>query len=183
MPPFSRPAAFFDRDGVLNVDYGYVADPARLELVAGAAQAVRLCNAAGYLVLVVTNQSGVARGLYDEAAVARFHAALRIRLATEGAVVDDFRHCPHHPTAGIGAYVRDCDCRKPKPGMILDLAHRWSVDMTRSFLVGDKPSDVAAAAAAGIPGLLFDGRDLPILVAAGLAGAAGAPLSSPSRAG
>ena len=142
-----RPAAFFDRDGVLNVDYGYVHDPARLELIEGAVEAVRACNAAGYLVLVATNQSGVARGLFDEAAVEHFHQALRARFADGGARIDDFRYCPHHPTIGT---VVDCDCRKPRPGMLFELARAWSVDRSRSFMIGDKPSDMAAAEAAGV---------------------------------
>ncbi len=163
-----RPAAFFDRDGVLNVDHGYVHDPRQLDLIDGAVEAVRLCNAAGYLVLVVTNQSGVARGLFDEASVRRFHRALQERFARAGATIDDIRYCPHHPDAGSSAHTGDCDCRKPRPGMLLDLARAWSIDMTRSFLIGDKPSDIAAAAAADIPGLLYEGNDLPGLVQTGL---------------
>lgn len=167
-PEAGRPAAFFDRDGVLNVDHGYVHDPRCLDLIDGAAEAVRLCNAAGYLVLVVTNQSGVARGLFDEAAVNRFHQTLVDRLAQAGATIDDIRYCPHHTEVGSDTYRMACACRKPRPGMLLDLARTWSVDMARSFMVGDKPSDMAAAAAAGISGLLYQGRDLPGLVRAGL---------------
>lgn len=133
-------------------------------MIDGAAEAVRLCNVANIPVLVVTNQSGVARGLFDAAAVERFHFALRDRLAAEGARIDDILYCPHHPDFGP-----DCECRKPAPGMLLTLAQRWSIDLSRAFLIGDKASDMAAAKAAGVLGLKFDGRDLPGLVKRGIA--------------
>lgn len=160
----ARPAAFFDRDGVLNVDHGYVHDPDRLQLVTGAAAAIASCRAAGFLVFVVTNQSGVARGLFDEDAVKIFNAELQGRLAAFGAIIDDVRYCPHHPNAAVAAYRQACACRKPMPGMILDLARSWKVDLPRSFLIGDKDSDVAAAQAAGVAGFLFSGGDLAVLV-------------------
>jgi D-glycero-D-manno-heptose 1,7-bisphosphate phosphatase len=155
-----RPAAFFDRDGVLNVDHGYVHTPDQLDLVSGAAAALRACHDAGFLVFVVTNQSGIGRGYFNEAALAAFHVHLRRLLAEQGGQIDDIRFCPHHPDAVVPAYRIVCDCRKPGPGMILDLARTWSVDLTRSFLVGDKDSDLAAADAAGVPGFRFAGGDL-----------------------
>lgn len=160
-----RPAAFFDRDGVINVDCGYVHSPDRFELVAGVARALRRCREAGFFVFIVTNQAGVARGYYDEAAIARLHDHLRTCLKREGAIIDDIRYCPHLPGAAVARYARDCNWRKPAPGMILDLARHWRVDMRRSFLVGDKDSDIAAARAAGIAGHLFAGGDLADFVA------------------
>jgi D-glycero-D-manno-heptose 1,7-bisphosphate phosphatase len=154
------PAAFFDRDGVLNVDHGYTFEVDRLELIKGAGAALAACRAAGLLVFVVTNQSGIARGLYDESALAAFNTELRRRLAVDGGLIDDLRFCPHHPDAAVARYRRSCACRKPAPGMILDLAKAWNIDLTRSIMIGDKQSDMDAARAAGVAGYLFKGGDL-----------------------
>jgi D-glycero-D-manno-heptose 1,7-bisphosphate phosphatase len=113
-----RPTAFLDRDGVLNVDHGYTFQPEALEWVANAPQAVRLLNEAGYLVIVVTNQSGVARGLYDEAAIQRLHAHMQERLNEQGAHIDAFYYCPHHPEGTVEAFSIHCTCRKPEAGML-----------------------------------------------------------------
>jgi len=177
-----RPAAFFDRDGVINRDHGYVHAAGQFELIDGAGQALRLCREAGFLVFVVTNQAGIARGYYDESAVAALHAHMRALLAVDGASIDDIRYCPHHPDGRIAGYVRDCAWRKPAPGMILDLARHWPVDLGHSFLIGDKPSDMAAAEAAGIAGHLFSGGNLAAFVRPVLALAFhGRPLTVPAR--
>ena len=165
-----RPAAFFDRDGVINLDHGYVGTPDRFELVEGAARAVKLCNEAGYFVFIVTNQAGVGHGHYPEDAIAVLHAHMKDVLAREGARIDDIRYCPHHPDAKETAYRKVCDWRKPGPGMLLDLGKHWPVDMAGSFLVGDKPSDIEAAHAAGVRGYLFEGGALDECVAAILKG-------------
>jgi D,D-heptose 1,7-bisphosphate phosphatase len=165
-----RPALFLDRDGVLNVDAGYTHRIDDWTWMPGAREAVRLANDSGMLVFVVTNQAGVARGYYAERDVHALHDWVNRDLRRIGAHIDDFRHCPHHPEAAVPAYRSDCRWRKPGPGMIEDLMRAWPVDAARSVLVGDRDTDVAAAAAAGVRGVLFDGRDLLATVEAALAG-------------
>ena len=157
----TRPAVFFDRDGVLNKDEtGYAHKPEDLQWNKNAIEAVRFANQSGWYVFVVTNQAGVARGYYDETAVRRFHEQMEMELAREAAHVDEFRYCPFHPDGTVAEYRRDAECRKPKPGMIIDLMRAWKIDVTRSFLIGDKESDCLAATAAGIGGYLFRAGDL-----------------------
>jgi D-glycero-D-manno-heptose 1,7-bisphosphate phosphatase len=152
------PVAFLDRDGVLNVDSGYVHRPDQLEWVDGAPAAVRLLNEAGFVVVVVTNQSGVARGIYDEATVQHLHDHMQRVLAEHGARVDAFYYCPHHPDGPVAQYATRCDCRKPGTGMLEQAAKAWPVDRARSFLIGDKDIDMQAASAFGIRGIRFDAR-------------------------
>ncbi len=160
-----RPALFLDRDGTINVDHGYVGTRDRWDWVPGARDAVRLASGAGWRVFVVTNQSGVARGLFDEAAVKDLHAWMRAELGAHGGTIDDIRVCPHHPEAAVERYRVVCPCRKPAPGMILDLIGAWGLDPTRCILVGDQARDLQAAAAAGIRGYGFDGVDLRATIA------------------
>ncbi|MBZ9938201.1 HAD family hydrolase [Mesorhizobium sp. BR1-1-16] len=167
-----RKAAFLDRDGVINVDHGYVVDPAALDFIEGAEAAIRRLNEGGYVVVVVTNQSGVARGYFTEVDVGRFHDHLRERLAAAGARIDAIYTAPHHPDATVPAYRADHPDRKPRPGMILRAFADLDIARDGSFLVGDKKSDIAAAEAAGIPGHLFTGGDLDVFMAGVLAAAA-----------
>lgn len=159
-PTTLRPAVFLDRDGVLNIDRGYVSRVEDFEWVEGARETVKHFNDLGHLVFVVTNQSGIGRGYYDEGAVHALHAFIEEDLRAVGAALDDWRYCPFHPEATIDRYREAHPWRKPEPGMLLDLMAHWPVDPARSFLIGDKPSDMAAAKAAGIAGHLFPGGDL-----------------------
>lgn len=151
-----RPAAFLDRDGVLNIDHGYAHRIDQLDWVEGAQEAVRLLNEAGYTVIVVTNQSGIARGLYSETDVHAFHAHMQDVLKTQGAHIDAFYHCPHHPDGSVASFAVHCECRKPGIGMLQQAAREWPLDLTRSFLIGDRDGDMEAAAAFKIRGIRFD---------------------------
>lgn len=155
-----RPAVFLDRDGVLNVDKGYLYRQEEFEWMPGAIAAVKRLNSLGYLVFVVTNQSGVARGYYSEGDVAALHGWMNGELGKQGARIDKFYYCPHYTEGTVPGYVTTCQCRKPLPGLILAAFAEWDIDKANSFLVGDKDSDLAAAAAAGISGYKFTAGDL-----------------------
>ena len=156
----SRPALFLDRDGVINVDHGYVGSRDRFEWMAGALDAIRLATQSGWHVFIVTNQSGVARGKYGEDDVRALLAWIADAARAAGGTIDDARYCPFHPEAIVPDYRRASDWRKPAPGMILDLIRSWGLDPASCLLIGDQETDMEAAAAAGIAGHLFAGGDL-----------------------
>jgi D-glycero-D-manno-heptose 1,7-bisphosphate phosphatase len=160
-----RGAVIFDRDGVLNEDIGYAHVPTQIRWVQGAMAAVKAVKDAGLFAFVATNQSGVARGYYSEADVVALHAWMNAELdRNAGARIDAFVYCPFHPEAALDAYRRESEWRKPAPGMILELLARFPVDPARTLMIGDKTSDIAAARAAGVQGLLFkDGSVLDAL--------------------
>jgi D,D-heptose 1,7-bisphosphate phosphatase len=160
-----RAAVFFDRDGTLNVDDGYTHRPQDLTLLPGAIAAVKRVNDLGHYAFLVTNQSGVARGYFTESDVTAFNAELQRRLRAAGAHLDDIRYCPDHPEGTVARYRQLSDWRKPGPGMLLDLMRLWPVRPEASLVVGDKDSDVAAAEAAGLRGVLYSGGNLDDLLA------------------
>jgi D-glycero-D-manno-heptose 1,7-bisphosphate phosphatase len=149
-----RPALFLDRDGVIVDEAEYLADPAKLCLLPGSAEAIVEVNRQGVPVIVVTNQSGVARGYFPESRVAEIHVQLDRLLAGQGAHISRYYYCPHHPTEGQSPYRVDCQCRKPRPGMLLQAARDLSLELHESFLVGDKLSDLEAGASAGCQTIL-----------------------------
>jgi D-glycero-D-manno-heptose 1,7-bisphosphate phosphatase len=159
--PQLKPALFLDRDGVLNEDRGYVYRWEDFRWIPGAKETVAAFNQAGWLVIVVTNQSGVGRGYYTEDAMHELHARMQAELAEAGGRIDAFYHAPQHPEAAAEAYRHpDPPLRKPNPGMILQALQDWPIDREASILVGDKPSDLEAALRAGVRGVLFGGADL-----------------------
>lgn len=165
-----RPALFLDRDGVLNVDHGHVGTRERWQWIPGAKAALRAATEAGWHVFVVTNQSGVARGLYPEAAVPALMQSVADEIRAAGGTIDDWRYCPFHPEAPLAEYRRASDWRKPGPGMLHDLIRAWEAEPGRSLMVGDQPGDLEAAEAAGVRGYLFPGGDLLAFLAPLLSG-------------
>ena len=147
-----KPAAFLDRDGTLNHDTGYTSRIEDFHWLDGAKAAIKKLNDAGYLVFLVSNQSGIARGYYDHAAVDRLHQWMQDDLAASGAHFDDIRCCPHHPEGIVPELAVSCDCRKPKPGMLQSLIKQWQPDLDNSFMLGDAERDAQAGKAAGVTG-------------------------------
>jgi len=141
-------AVFIDRDGTINEEKDYLYRADEFTFIPGAPEAIRLLNEAGFLVIVVTNQSGVARGYYTEEDVHLLHRHIAAQLEQVGARVDAWSYCPHHP-AGRGSYALPCRCRKPLPGMLLEAAGRFEIDLQFSVMIGDKLVDVEAGRAAG----------------------------------
>lgn len=161
LPAWKRkPAVFLDRDGVINKDKNYVHRIEDFEWIDGAREAIRFFNDRGFLVIVITNQAGVARGYYTEEDVHKLNRWMNDELSRIGAHIDAFYYCPHHPEAGIGHYKVNCDCRKPLPGMLLRAFADWDVDKEYSLMIGDKKKDLEAANSASIKSFLFDSGSL-----------------------
>ena len=153
-------AAFFDRDGVLNVDKSYLYKIEDLEWIDGAKEALAYLTQQGYTVFVVTNQSGIARGYYTVDDMNKLHEFMAQQVAAAGGKIEKFYYCPHLPEGKIAEYAVECDCRKPNPGLILRAFEEYDIDKDAAFLIGDKPRDVESAEAAGIKGYLFSGGNL-----------------------
>ncbi len=153
-------AAFFDRDGVLNVDKSYLYKIEDLEWIDGAEEALAYLTKKGYTVFVVTNQSGIARGYYTVDDMNKLHEFMAQQVAAAGGKIEKFYYCPHLPEGKIAEYAVECDCRKPKPGLILRAFEEYDIDKEAAFLIGDKTRDVESAEAAGIKGYLFSGGNL-----------------------
>ncbi len=149
-----KPAFFLDRDGTVSREVGYVNHPSRLELLPRTAEAIIKARAAGYLCVLVTNQAGVARGYFPEEMIHETHQRLAGLLAAAGTSLDGIYYCPHHPNTGEPPYRQDCNCRKPRPGMLLTAARDLEIDLATSIMVGDKISDVEMGLAQGARGIL-----------------------------
>ena len=154
-------AVFFDRDGVLNEEVGYLWEIEKFKWIEGARDAIKFCNERGILTVVVTNQSGIARGLYTAREVEVLHDFMQKSLAEIGAHIDGFYYCPHHPRGEVPALSVECECRKPKPGMILRACEDFKINPAQAVMFGDSERDIAAAEAAGLrAGILFTGGNL-----------------------
>lgn len=149
-----RPAVFMDRDGCLIEEMGYLNHPSRVRILPRTAAAVSRLNAAGVAAIMATNQAGIARGYFSAETLQEVNAEVERQLSQRGARLDALYVCTHHPTAGTPPYRHECDCRKPKPGLLRRAAAELGLDLSRSVMVGDKPSDVAAGQAAGSSGVL-----------------------------
>jgi D-glycero-D-manno-heptose 1,7-bisphosphate phosphatase len=143
-------AAFIDRDGVINEERGFVHRSVDFEFIPGSIDALRQLRAAGFLLVVITNQSGIARGLYPESAFLELDVYMRERLSASGVTLDCVQYCPHLPDAPLAQYRRDCECRKPRPGMLLTASRLLDIDTAQSILVGDRKADIDAGRAAGV---------------------------------
>ena len=146
----SNKAYFLDRDGVINMDSGYVHKISEFEFLPGVFEACRMIKAAGFKLVIITNQAGIGRGYFSESDFHQLTERMTRRFAVEGIEINDVLFCPHHPDKGIGHYQPLCQCRKPKPGMLLEAADKHQIDLTQSYLVGDKVSDAEVGITAGV---------------------------------
>lgn len=153
-------AVFFDRDGVLNVDKDYLHTIDDFEWIDGAKESIVFLTKNNYTVFVVTNQSGIARGFYTIDDMKKLHEYMLTEIKEAGGNIEKFYFCPHLPGGKVKEYAIECDCRKPKPGLLLQALREYAIDKEHSFLIGDKPRDVESAAAAGIKGYLYESGNL-----------------------
>jgi len=147
-------AIFLDRDGTINEEVGYLDSLDKLKLYDNTAEAVRLINESGMKAVVITNQSGIARGYFDEKFVETAHNRIQSLLRQQGAFIDAFYYCPHHPSEGIGKYLQSCSCRKPEPGLLITASQELNIDLNHSYTVGDMLKDIQVAARVGAKGVL-----------------------------
>jgi D-glycero-D-manno-heptose 1,7-bisphosphate phosphatase len=141
----SQGAVFLDRDGTINEEMGYINHPERFIIFPYVAESIKICNDLGLKVIVVTNQSGVARGYFNESLVRELHEKLKNEMTDQGAKIDQIYYCPHHPKEGRKPYKKECNCRKPKPGMILKAVKEYEIDLQKSYMIGDRYKDVIFA--------------------------------------
>lgn len=146
----SKKVFFLDRDGVINIDHGYIYKPEQFEFIPGVFEACKMINQQGYEIVVVTNQSGIGRGYYTEQDFIALTTWMTDKFSEQGVAILDVYYCPHHATHGINNYLQDCDCRKPKPGMLLNASLEHDIDVNASVIVGDKTSDMEAGKRAGV---------------------------------
>ncbi len=162
-------AIFFDRDGVLNEEVGYLWEIEKFKWIDGARDAIKFCNERGILTVVVTNQGGIAKNLYTAREVDALHNFMQKSLSELGAHVDAFYYCPHHPKGTVEEFSIECACRKPKPGLILKACAEWKINPAQAILIGDAERDIESAKAAGLrAGILFTGGNLSEVVKAEL---------------
>ena len=154
LPPSRPPAIFMDRDGTLSHEVGYVNHLSRFQLFPWTVEAIRLINRSGFLAVVVTNQAGVARGYFPESLIHEVHASLRSAIESGGARLDGIYVCPHHPSVGPPPYRQDCDCRKPRPGLLKRAEEDLGIDLAASYVVGDRHGDLELAWRAGARAVL-----------------------------
>jgi D-glycero-D-manno-heptose 1,7-bisphosphate phosphatase len=147
-------AVFLDRDGTINEEAGYLDDLAKIKIIPTAFEAIRLINVSAMKVVVISNQAGVARGLFSEEFVNTANEYLRDALQQKKAIIDNFYYCPHHPTEGIGHYRQECSCRKPAPGMLLRAAQEMDINLAQSYIIGDRYNDIEAGKKVGVRGVL-----------------------------
>jgi D-glycero-D-manno-heptose 1,7-bisphosphate phosphatase len=147
-------AVFLDRDGTINTEVGYLNHPDQVELIPRAGAAIKLLNKAGFTVIVITNQAGIAKGLVREELLPAIHQKLAQLLARQGAAIDGFYYCPHHPEGVVEQYRITCDCRKPLSGMLLRAAGEFSIDLSASYVIGDKSCDIELGRNAGARSIL-----------------------------
>ncbi|MBN1233491.1 MAG: HAD family hydrolase [Candidatus Coatesbacteria bacterium] len=148
-------AAFIDRDGTVNIDFGYISSPDMVVLMPDAAKGLKRLHDKGYLIIIVSNQSGVARGYFTEEDVVRVNLRILELVRLEGADIDGFYFCPHHPQEGFFPYLKDCKCRKPKPGLVKRAVRDFDINLKRSIVIGDKESDIKLALNLNILGILL----------------------------
>ena len=149
-------AVFLDKDGTLVRDVPYNVSPGRIELMPFAGEAIHELSREGYLLIIVSNQAGVAHGYFEESALSRVRRYLECTFLSYGARLHDFLYCPHHPEAPMEKYRRDCCCRKPAPGLLYEAAERWGIDLERSWMIGDILNDIEAGNRAGCRTILLD---------------------------